>query len=317
MLRSIIAVLLLLLVAMPLPAAFGQHQVTIENGTGGPIALWDWDAEKSANGTRVVELPTGLVHTISASEGYRFWATTEKKQTVDGKEVVIALRKIGWYRVTGESGQRYIVEPAKPVSVRIFDGDGAPKVIDKAGSHVYSGLITSVTVPNDAAAVIYDNNDRPLAAFSFQNSGLKTRIENAARIEVVDHFPTQSLIMRQIQKSNWDGQLFGADGAPYNNAYATSFGDGSVTILGQAYPLDSKIFHTTALEAPLGVSFTNKANGYETYYEWITPTVIRSDSWAPGRRQLEPRIAEIYKELGKFPRYNNPAQYLGVYLLKE
>lgn len=174
-----------------------------------------------------------------------------------------------------------------------------------AGKHEFSGTITSADVPLKMGMVVYDENDKALAVFSFQNSGLKTKIENVASIEVVDRFPSKAEVEAMLKKSEWSFTLYHADGVTVRLRDTAIFENNQFTLVGAPGPAPqiSGVGPRGGEEGtPFGAGCTIH-NGNEVIFEWITPTVMRSDEWDKGKRSGQTK--------------NNPAQWLGVLQLKQ
>lgn len=108
-------VALLFLVAAPLPAAFGQVQVTITNGTAGPIVMYSVNPEPDAAmpEKRFDEIGPGLAMAIRTVEGARIRFKTEWKRAVVGREEILSSTTIAEYTVTADDVQSYTVKPAQ------------------------------------------------------------------------------------------------------------------------------------------------------------------------------------------------------------
>lgn len=174
-----------------------------------------------------------------------------------------------------------------------------------AGKHEFSGTITSADVPMKMGMVVYDENDKALAVFSFQNSGLETKIENVASIEVVDQFPSRAEVEAMLKNSEWSFTLYHADGVTVRLRDTAVFKDNEFTLVGAPGPGPevSGVGHRGGEEGtPVGAGCTIH-NGNEVIFEWITPTVMRSDEWDKGKRAGKTK--------------NNPAQWLGVFQLEQ
>lgn len=174
-----------------------------------------------------------------------------------------------------------------------------------AGKYEFSGTITSVKVPMRMGVVIYDENEDVLAVFSFQNSGLETKIENVASIEVVDRFPSKAEAEAMLKGSRWSYTLYHADGVKVrlrdtlifeNNQFTLVGAPGPATQVGGVNPRGGEE------GTPFGADCTIH-NGNEVIFEWITPTVMRSDEWEKGKKAGQTK--------------NNPAQWLGVFQLEK
>lgn len=181
---------------------------------------------------------------------------------------------------------------------------GSERMSFAAGKHEFNGAITSAKVPKTMGMVAYDENGKALAVFSYQNSGLETNVENVTSIEVVDSFPSKAEVEALLKNSEWNFTLFYADGARVRLHDVAVFKDGEFTLVGAPGPGPqvSGVGHRGGDEnAPVGAGCTI-FNGNEVIFEWITPTVMRSDEWDKG------------KKVGKTK--NNPAQWTGVFQLR-
>ncbi|MFO0811140.1 MAG: hypothetical protein U0746_21125 [Gemmataceae bacterium] len=177
----------------------------------------------------------------------------------------------------------------------------------EAGKHRTGGTIVSVIVPEKMAVVAYDNSGNALAVFSFQNSGLKTKIANVASLEVVDRFPSKAEMEALLKKSEWTYTLYHADGAKVHLKDTLVFKNNKFSLAGAQSVGESTAIKDVGLRGgdqgtPFGGSCKHP-NGNEIIYELITPTVMRSDEWDKGKKAGDVK--------------NNPAQWLGVLQLKK
>ena len=182
---------------------------------------------------------------------------------------------------------------------------GSEQMNFAAGKYEFSGTITSADVPLRMGMVVYDEGGKALAVFSYQNSGLKTNIENVASIEVVDSFPPKEEVEALLKESRWSFTLYHADGVTVRLRDTAVFEDHYFTLVGAPGPgpLVGAPNHRGGKEGtPFGAGCTIH-NGNEVIFEWITPTVMRSDEWDKGKKAGRTK--------------NNPAQWLGVFQLEQ
>lgn len=161
--------------------------------------------------------------------------------------------------------------------------------------------VTRIDVPAHMGVVCYGGKDllsakEVMAAFSYQNSGLNTKVPGVIRLELVQqNLPKMQEVQKLVNGSEWVGKWTLPDGTKLKDD-GMVFKNGVVTSEGRTYKLEPLGHRGKDGESPVGARIADDGAGHEIIFEWITPTVVRADAWDLGKKKGE--IVERLKAKG-------------------
>lgn len=202
----------------------------------------------------------------------------------------------------------------------IFVPNANAQVLDKARVYLESGktidleqgsigfgsddgpqTVVRVDVPPHMGVVCYGGKDflsakEVLAAFSFQNAGLKTKVPGVIKMTLHQQdLPRVGVVQKIINNSEWVGKWTLPDGRKVNDD-RIAFKNGQVINDGKTFKLGSLGHRGKDGASPVGAGIANDGAGHEIVFEWITPTVMRADLWDLGKKEGE--IVELLNAKG-------------------